>query len=409
MRQRGPMRVLMLAQFFDPILGGEERAVELLARGLLDRGHEVSVATTRVDGLPDEEVRDGLRIHRLATLSGRIGPLYTERGRRHVPPVADPEALLGLRRVLARERPDVVHAHNWLVHSFVPLKRRSSAALVMSLHDYSLVCATKRLMRNGLVPCAGPGPVRCLTCSSRVYGSLKGAPTAVLNWGSSRAELRAVDLFLPVSAAVADRCGLADGSRPFRVVPNLFRPGEDGAGPRPDWLPEGDFVLCVGDLTADKGVDVLLEAHARLASRPPLVLIGRPYSPELARPRPDVHVVGPRPHEDVSRAWAACAVAAVPSTWAEPFGLVALEAMAAGKPVVASRVGGLAGIVGDGESGLLVPPADADALRVALERLLADAHLRARLGAGGRRRVEDFAPEVIVPLVEEAYAVAGLR
>lgn len=82
---------------------------------------------------------------------------------------------------------------------------------------------------------------------------------------------------------------------------------------------------------------------------------------------------------------ARAAVCAVPSVWEEPFGLVAVEALAAGRPVVASRTGGLARIVADGETGLLVPPGDAGALAVRpLARALDDPAARARLGAAGR-------------------------
>jgi glycosyltransferase involved in cell wall biosynthesis len=78
-------------------------------------------------------------------------------------------------------------------------------------------------------------------------------------------------------------------------------------------------------------------------------------------------------------------VVVAPSLWQEPFGLVAVEAMAAGKPVIASRTGGLADIVRDGESGLLVPPGDAPALAAALERLLDDIALRRAMGARARQ------------------------
>ena len=81
-------------------------------------------------------------------------------------------------------------------------------------------------------------------------------------------------------------------------------------------------------------------------------------------------------------------IAVVPSLWREPFGLVAVEAMAAGLPVVASDTGGLSDIVRPGQTGLLVPPGDAAALAAALETLLDDAALRARMGAAGRIQAE---------------------
>jgi glycosyltransferase involved in cell wall biosynthesis len=111
----------------------------------------------------------------------------------------------------------------------------------------------------------------------------------------------------------------------------------------------------------------------------------------------------------VLEAWHRCSVALVPSVWAEPFGLVVLEAMAAARPVIASAAGGLADIVLHGETGLLVPPGDAGALRAALAQLLAAPGLQARLGEAGRRRAEEYRASRIAPRVEAAYALALAR
>jgi glycosyltransferase involved in cell wall biosynthesis len=407
------MRVLMLTQFFAPVVGGEERVVESLSAELARRGHDVALATQRAEGLPDSEVRDGIRVHRIGTLAGRARWLFDDPQRPHVPPAPDPEALLGLRRLLQQERPDVVHAHNWFVHSFVPLKRRSGAALVVSLHDFSLVCATKRLMYKATVPCSGPGPVRCLRCSATVYGAVKGVPTTLANWIASIPERRAVDMFLPVSRAVAARTGLLGSDLPFRVVPNFIpEPSPAGAAAdadrHVDGLPAGDFVLYAGDLSLDKGIDVLLAAYAGLDDAPPLVLIGRPCILPTARPA-NVRVLGLRPHEAVLEAWRRCAVAVVPSVWDEPFGMVALEALAAGRPVIATDAGALPEIVGDGEAGVVVPRRDPLALREALRRVLDDAEVRERMGAAARRRADTFRASAVVPLVERAYEEARLR
>ena len=109
------------------------------------------------------------------------------------------------------------------------------------------------------------------------------------------------------------------------------------------------------------------------------------------------------PREEVLRAWGHCLAAVVPSVWPEPFGLVAAEAMAAGKPVVASAVGGLAELVQDGITGIHVPPGDVTALRHALERIVADAPLRARLGAAGRERAQAYSSDVVVGLWEQVF------
>jgi len=395
----------MLAQFYAPIVGGEERMVESLAVGLRERGHEVAVATLRQPGQAAQEERRGVRIHRLAGMTQRLPFLFSEGGRRFAPPAPDPETVCGLRRVLAAERPDVVHGHNWLAHAYVPLRRGRAAAFVTSLHDYSLVCANKRLVR-GREPCSGPGPAKCVACAAGQYGVLTGPPVALLTRAGCHAQRRAVDRFLPVSEEVAARCGLAEMGVPFEVVPNFLLDGPDAADPDDPalaGLPDGEFVLYVGDLTHDKGVATLLEAHTALADRPPLVLIGRTVDPELSRPRPGVTVLGPVAHPTVLAAWERCTVAVVPSITPETFGLVALEAMAAGRPVVAARAGGLPEVVRDRESGLLVRPGDAAALRAALAAVLGDPLLRGRLARGALERAAAFTAQAVLPRFEEAY------
>lgn len=399
------MRVLMLAQFYAPIVGGEERMVEDLSVELARRGHDVSVATLWHDGLPQLSVERGVRVHRIKSWAQRVGLLFRDPERRHAPPIPDPEAVAALRRVVDLERPDVVHAHNWLVHSFLPLKRHAGAKLAVTLHDYGLVCTNRRLIRDG-APCAGPGPWKCLGCTSRSYGAVRGPLLAGSRFLTAPAERAAVDLFLPVSRAVATRSGLADRGLPHEVIPNfvpddLGDRGRSGSA-RLDSLPR-EFILFAGDLSEDKGVDVLLSAHAALAQAPPLVLVGRRCSPHLALAAKNVVVLDPLPHDDLLAALRRSSVAVVPSITPETFGLAALEAMAVGRPVVASRTGGLGELVVDRETGVLVPPGDPDALGAALAALLADADLRARMGRSARERAAEFSASAVVPRVEAAY------
>src|SRR5205807_4104639 len=131
----GRMKILMLSQFFAPVAGGEERVVEDLSRELLARGHEVAVGTLRLDGTAPNEDKAGVRVPRVESFFGRFGQIYEESDRRHLPPAPDPQVVAGLRRVLAAEQPDVVHAHNWIVHSYLPRRRRDGPPLALSLHD----------------------------------------------------------------------------------------------------------------------------------------------------------------------------------------------------------------------------------------------------------------------------------
>ena len=384
--------------------GAHDRGASLALRA---RGHDVAVATLRQPGQSAVDERDGIRVYRLPGLAQRFGRLYSESGRRHAPPVPDPETVLALRRVLERERAEIVHAHNWLAHAYLPLRRRNPAAFVMSLHDFSLVCANKRLVRAGAA-CSGPGPRKCVACAANQYGAAVGPPVALLTAAGGRALRRGVDMFLPVSRAVASGCALGTRGERFEVVPNFLPddPRVAAHDPRLAGLPRQPFILFVGDVTHDKGVDVLLDAHARMQARMPLVLIGRLAEPEIADGREGVLALGPIAHDGVLAAWRRGSIGVAPSVQPEAFGVVALEASSAGIPVVASAHGGLPDVIADGETGLLVPPGDAAALAAALDRLVADAGLRSRMGVAGTARAQQFSATAVVPRIEAAYRTA---
>ena len=404
-----PLRVLMLAQFFRPIIGGEERAVEDLSGALAARGHDIAVATLRIPGTEAREERGGVRVHRLDGLVGRLDRFFAESDRRHLPPLPDPELLAGLRRVLLEERPDVVHAHNWIVHSYLPLARRGGAPLVLSLHDYSLRCATKRLIRAGTV-CEGPGAAKCLRCAADLYGLAKGTFVTGALRASAPSLDRAVDMYLPVSDAVADRLELRNRGLPFTVIPNLIPERQpETAVSDPDQerllaaLPEGDFLLFLGDATVDKGARVLLEAHALLDDPPPLVFIGRPIDIDGAARDGRVVTLGPWPHAAALQAVSRALLLVVPSIVPETFGIGALEAMSRGTPVVASRLGGLAELVVDGETGRTVAPGDPMVLAAAIRDLLADRTALAVLGRAAKQHASMYSAARVAPRVEQVY------
>lgn len=402
----------MLAQFFRPVVGGEERAVEELGAGLARRGHDVAVATLRLRGLASREELDGVRVHRVEGVVNHLERMYAD-GRLHLPPLPDPGVVRALRRIVAAERPDVVHAHNWMVHSYLPLRREARAPLVLSLHDYSLVCAQKRLVRLGSV-CDGPRPVKCLRCAAGHYGPAKGTFVAAALRAASPALRRSVDMYLPVSRAVAEQLRLAARRLPHEVIPNL-RPSEPDRADVDvellDRLPQGGFILFLGDAVADKGIDVLLRAHAMLDAPPPLAIIGRREGAGASPTSDRVLQLGPWPHASALEAVRRCLLLVVPSIVPETFGIAALEAMALGKPVVASRIGGLSDLVEDGETGRLVPPGDARALAGALGQLLASRPACEAMGDAARARAARFAPAEVLPRLERVYEslVRGAR
>jgi glycosyltransferase involved in cell wall biosynthesis len=413
------MRILLLAQFFPPDIGGEERHVFNLANTLAGRGHEVAVATQQMADVPDQEtLASGVRVHRFPTVAMRLPGVYSTR-RTHHPPLPDPLGVRELARIARQERPQVVHAHNWIVNSAVALRRSSKAGprfgLVLTLHDFSHVCATKRLMRMGS-PCEGPAVARCLPCATAHYGpalgSLTAAATAVMRpWKS-----RAIDHVVCVSSAVASGNHILPGPD-ASVIPNFVLDevarGDVAKSQAEDiapGLPKEEFLLFVGELSGEKGVPTLLRAYESLGrKRPPLLLVGR-HMPDTPTHLPDgAEMSAQWPHDHVMAAFRRCLFAVLPSICLDACPTTVLEAMASGRPVVATTTGGVVDMIVDGENGLLVPPGDEHRLAEAMARLLNDADLRGRLGAGARERAERFTASAVVERLEAVYARVAPR
>jgi glycosyltransferase involved in cell wall biosynthesis len=229
-----------------------------------------------------------------------------------------------------------------------------------------------------------------------------GKPFVLQVWGTdvelarrapalARPLLRRARLVVAASHALADDARRL-GAREVRVIPSGVDLPHDVADEA-----EPPEVLYAGRLSAEKGVLELVEASRGLN----LVVAGDgPLRERVPR------ALGLLPHDELEALYRRAAVVACPSR-REGFGVVCAEAMAHGRPVVATCVGGLRDLVVDGETGLVVPPRDPAALRAALERLLADRELRARLGAAGRERIrERFSWEAATDATLAAYADA---
>jgi glycosyltransferase involved in cell wall biosynthesis len=396
------MRILMLADLYPPVIGGSERHVYALAHELADRGHQVAVATVAAGDAPEAESDGRVHVYRLRGTMQSLPRLFSDPDRPYAPPAPDPALVRGLRRVTAIEQPEVVHAHGWLAYSYLPLKAHAGAPLLMTLHDYGLACPTKTLMRQGQ-PCAGPRPSKCLTCASAHYGPVKGLTVMGARGLFGGKLVAAVDRFLPVSGAVAAGSELASKQLAYEVIPNFY---SSETGDLPECvgaLPDGDFMLFVGALGRHKGLHWLLDVYSRLNHPLPLVLIGSPWTDTPASFPDGVQVIQDWPHAAVLEAWRRCLFGIVPSLWGEPCPTVAMEAMDAGKPLIATRIGGLPDMVEDGVSGLLVTPGDSAGLAQAIRRLTDDAKLRRRMGQASRRKSLEFQAKAVVPRIEHAY------
>jgi glycosyltransferase involved in cell wall biosynthesis/phosphoheptose isomerase len=351
--------------------GGQNVHVAALAETLARRGAEVVVHTRRDDpDLPTHvEIAPGVVVHHVdAGPPAAIGkdellPYMDAFGRR-------------LLRSWAAARPDVVHTHFWMsAHAAVPAAHALDIPLVHTFHALGNV---KRRYHGA----DDPSPAERLGIEREI---IRRAGHIICTCTDELFELLRLD---------ADRERLS-------IVPcgvDLARFSPDG--PREPRPPQRPRIACVARLVQRKGVGNVISALPRLPDAE-LVVAGGPHRDELMRDPGARRLLRVAEEEGVAEridlrgqvgrdelpALLRSADAVVCAPWYEPFGMVALEAMACGVPVVASAVGGLVDTVVHDVTGTHVPPRDPERLADALRSLLADPERRRRYGAAGVDRV----------------------
>jgi glycosyltransferase involved in cell wall biosynthesis len=368
---------------FDPI-GGMQNHTATLTRCLDARGVRQTVVTARLAGRRGvTRAGESVELHRTGLPVPRLRQLW---------------ALSGLPAVLraGRRAPvDVVHAHQGEDLATLPLAR-----LAARVHRCPLVVTVHCSVGHTLT---GSGPrVRLLR--------------AVGGW-IERSTFRRADAVVVLTARTAAAL-VRDGVPADRVstIPSGFDPALFSGNvsdvfpgtPRPR-------IGYVGRLAPQKRADLLVRAFGRTRERASLLVVGdgpdRGLVTRLAAESPAadrITLAGFVEHSRVPAVLASLDVLVLPSAY-EEMGSVLTEAMAAGLPVVASDVGGIPEVVRHGDTGLLVPPGDVDALAAALDRVTAEPALRSRLAAGARARSADYGWPALAGRVAAVYdRVLGL-
>lgn len=400
------MRVL-LANKFLYVHGGAERAVLALGAGLERRGHEVfwfgmqhpdnAVRGERVELVPrrDYHARGPGRFLDAAHM------LYSPMARRR------------FARLLDRVRPDVVHVHNiyhQLTPSILDAARTRACPVVMTLHDYKLVCPRYDMVRDG-APCeicVDDGPMGCLRhrCGGDLLRSVLLTGEALLH--RARGSYDAVQRFLAPSRFLLRM--LQRGGWPqsrLRHVPNFAPPG---VAPSPSAAaPDAERFVYAGRLSPEKGLRTLAAA-VRGLERGTWVVCGRgPLHDELAAlartlPPGRIEMRGHLAAEELAFELRRARFMVLPSECYENAPLALLESMAHGRPVLASRIGGIPEFLDDGVHGTLVTPGDVTAWRQALEGALAEPQRLDGMGQAARQHVElHFDFEHHLNCVEQIY------
>jgi len=393
----------MVPEFFPPVMGGVAQHAMSLSKALADKGHKVSVLTLGWKGLKDYERMKNIEVFRISGLFQKTGLLYGNNNYRFHPPMYDPVLVKKIGEYIRQFKPDVIHCHGWVVYSMLKIRKRFDIPLILTLHDYGLICPTRTVYRDGKI-CSVVNLQTCISCSQTKVGILKAR---AMCWALSKNknELNLVDKYLAVSNSVKDAHEhlLNIPEEKIEVIHNFFGLDEQSKKPEKTTLPT-DFILFVGAMKPEKGIDTLIKAYRKLKTQVKLLLIGMKRPGYNFQNEDGVILLENQPRHVVMEAWQRCRFGVVPSVWEDPCPTVALEAMACGKAVVASDIGGLKDIVVHGETGLLISAGSSDLLAQGMMYLIDNPGIAQEMGQKGQIRLnEHFVVEKIVGEIEKTY------
>ncbi len=371
------MRVVQVSPWFYPHLGGVESHVHSLSRELAARGHEVTVVTARhTSSAAERETMDGFDVVRVKP---RMVAMRT--------PIAP-----RMRGVLRALPADVVHAHlppPLSAHYAADACDQRGLPLVLTYHcDVEI-----------------PSPVGSLieTLYRRSLGAstLRRARRVVVTTRTYAATSRSVWRYNPVVI-------------PNAVDTHRFNPDVDGMVVRTRLKipPDRPVALLVGRIVAHKGIEHFIEASRYMPGVQFLIagegthLEGMEHLAQRLGVADRVRFLGRVSEENLPRVYAACDLFVLPSvSRLEAFGIVALEAMATGKPVVVADIPGVREVIEDGREGLLTDPVNPQDLAEKIRRLVEDPSLRQEMGRRGREKVlASFTTETVADQVLKVYA-----
>jgi glycosyltransferase involved in cell wall biosynthesis len=314
------------------------------------------------------------------------------------------EAVKKLQKLIDKTLPRIAHLHNiyhQLTPSIIPVLKSHGIKIVLTLHDYKLICPVYSMLKHSR-PCSECGGKafwnvavhRCYKKS--LFKSLLLCIEAY--WHYYKRNYSCVDIMICPSKFIAQQIRNSG----FSGVPiEILHNGIDIDSITRSSADKG-YYLYFGRVSEEKGVEFLVNTHSRFqeyrhdSSRTyyqlqsfPLKVVGEGEQLQrLRREYPDIDFCGYRSGSELGELIANCSFVVVPSLCSENFSMTVLEAMAYGKPIIATRIGGLPEQIDDGVTGFLIEPGNSNQLMERLAVLMSDKELRKRMGKAARDKLE---------------------
>lgn len=379
------MKIIQVTQRFSPAIGGVENHVYNIAKKLVEKGHEVTVYTS--DLLKDvPQIRlvyngkdkvEGIRIRRFKAF-------------KLLPKIEASTIMPSMITALLKEEADIIHAHGLY---YFPAYL---AALARHITGIPLVLTTHT------------GSERRMPTLSKLYNRTVG-----------KFVLKTTDQIISLTKMGAEYLtSIGAKSEKISVIPNgidsnLFSRGTDGYSFREKYGIIGNNILFVGRLSKVKGLNYLIDAMPKILSEAPdaiLVIVGPDFGvkTELRRCAKQLYIekkvlfTGPLSGDELVGSYAASDLFVFPSI-AESFGVVLLEAMAMGKPVVATDVGAAHDLIRNGVNGFLVKPRRPDQIAKAVISLLKNRNLASKMGDINRKIASGYSWDNITQAISQVY------
>nr|WP_320016109.1 glycosyltransferase family 4 protein [uncultured Desulfobacter sp.] len=301
------------------------------------------------------------------------------------------KAVENIKRLIDKEEPDIAHLHNiyhQITPSILPVLHNAGVKIVLTLHDYKLICPNYLMLTKGKI---------CQRCEGKSFwhaglnrceqGCTANSLLLVIEayWHYFYKSYEYVDTFIAPSFFMAELVSK------FRITKEKITVLRNGVDIEQFTVNDDDegYALYFGRLSREKGIETFLEAHALIQTEISAKVVGTGFLLEDLKTRfPDVEFLGYKQGQELIEIIRKAAFVVVPSEWYENCSMVVLEAMALGKPIIGSKIGGIPEQIDNGKTGFLFKMADKTDLAEKMTILLKDKMLRKTMGKAARLKLE---------------------